>query len=255
MAEVRLRFYEELNDFLPEARRKVEFAQAFQGRRSVKDLIESLGVPHTEIEVILVNGASVGFDHMLADGDRVAVYPMFEALDVTPMLRLRERPLRDPRFAVDVPLGGLARYLRLCGFDAWYRSDAADAALAELAAAEGRTLLTRDVALLKRRGVTRGYFVRSRRPREQLEEVCARLDLFGLLRPFQRCARCNDTLRPVAKASVLDRLEPLTRSCFEEFRECAGCGRLYWHGSHAARIEAMVERLSAAGRRGGSTSA
>jgi len=254
MAEARLRFYEELNDFLPEARRKVEFAQAFEGRRSVKDLIESLGVPHTEIEVILVNGASVGLDQVVGDGDRISVYPMFEALDVTPLLRLRERPLREARFAVDVPLGGLARYLRLCGFDAWYRNDASDDALAELSAAERRLLLTRDVGLLKRRSVTRGYFVRARRPREQLAEVCARLDLFGLFRPFERCARCNGVLRPVAKADVLERLEPGTREHFDAFHECAGCGRLYWHGSHAARIEAMVERVSAAGRRGGSTS-
>jgi uncharacterized protein len=255
MAEVRLRFYEELNDFLPEGRRKLEFSQALEGRRSVKDLIESLGVPHTEIEVILVNGASVGFDQLLADGDRVSVYPVFEALDVTPLLRLRERPLREPRFAVDVPLGALARYLRLCGFDAWYRNDVADEELAMLASAQRRVLLTRDRALLKRRAVTHGCFVRARRPREQLEEVCVRLDLFGLLRPFTRCARCNGELRRVDKAQLLDRLEPETRRSFDEFQECAGCGWLYWRGSHAARIEGLIERISAAGRRAGSTSA
>ncbi len=241
MAQVRFRFYEELNDFLPKQRRKVEFAQAFEGRRSVKDLIESLGVPHAEIEVILVNGESVGFDRIVADGDRVSVYPMFEALDVAPLLRLRERSLREPCFALDVPLGTLTRYLRLCGFDAWYQNDASDAALAALAARERRILLTRDRALLKRRIVSHGYFVRAARPREQLCEVSARLQLGGLIQPFRRCLRCNGELHAVDKERVLDRLEPETRRHHHEFRECAACRRLYWRGSHMKRMEALVE--------------
>jgi len=247
MALARFRFYEELNDFLPRERRKVEFTQAFAGRRSVKDLIESLGVPHAEIEVILVNGESVGFDRIVDDGDRVSVYPMFEALDVTPLLRLRERPLRDPRFALDVPLGTLTRYLRLCGFDAWYRNDARDDALASLAACEGRVLLTLDRALLKRRIVSRGYYVRATRPREQLREVSARLQLAGLIQPFRRCIRCNGELRPVDKERVVDRLQPATRSRYDAFRECASCGRLYWSGSHMRRMEALIELARQAG--------
>jgi uncharacterized protein len=247
MALARFRFYEELNDFLPKAQRKVEFAQTFSGRRSVKDLIESMGVPHAEIDVILVNGESVGFDRIVDDGDRVSVYPMFEALDVTPLLRLRERPLRDPRFALDVPLGTLTRYLRLCGFDAWYRNDATDAALASLAARERRVLLTRDRALLKRSIVSHGYFVRSAQPREQLREVSARLQLGRLVRPFRLCIRCNGELRAVEKERVLDRLEPATRRRYEEFRECASCGWLYWRGSHVRRMEALIELAQRAG--------
>ncbi|HET7292065.1 MAG TPA: Mut7-C RNAse domain-containing protein [Vicinamibacteria bacterium] len=247
MGQARFRFYEELNDFLPEERRKVEFACDVEGRRSVKDLIESLGVPHTEIEVILVNGVSVGFDHFVRDGDRVSVYPMFESLDVTPLLRLRERPLREPRFALDVSLGRLARYLRLCGFDSWYSNAAGDDELAALSASERRVLLTRDRELLKRRIVTHGYFVRSRRPREQLAEVCARLELGGLVQPFKRCIRCNGDLRRVEKASIVDRLEPETRRHFHDFHECAACRRIYWRGSHAARMEALVELARRAG--------
>ena len=247
MALARFRFYEELNDFLPRERRRVEFAHAFAGRRSVKDLIESLGVPHAEIEVILVNGEAVGFDGIVADGDRVSVYPMFEALDVTPQLRLRERPLRDPRFALDVPLGTLSRYLRLCGFDAWYRNDTTDEALASFAAQERRILLTRDRALLKRRIVTHGYFVRAARPREQLREVSARLQLAGLIQPFRRCIRCNGELRAVDKAAVLERLEPATRRRYQEFRECGSCGRVYWRGSHMRRMESLIELARRAG--------
>lgn len=240
MAQARFRFYEELNDFLPEERRKLEFDYAFEGRRSIKDLIESLGVPHAEIEVILVNGESVGFDRIVRDGDRVSVFPMFEALDVTPLLRLRERPLRDPRFALDVSLGALTRYLRLCGFDAWYRNDADDQTLATLAASERRVLLTRDRELLKRRIVSHGYFVRARKPRDQLVEVCARLDLAGLIRPFKRCIRCNGELRPVEKEHVRDRLQPHTRLHFDEFHECGECRRIYWRGSHVRRMEALI---------------
>ncbi len=251
MAQARFRFYEELNDFLPRSQRKLEFVHAFDGRRSVKDLIESLGVPHTEVEIILVNGEAVGFGHPVTDGDRVSVYPMFEALDVTPLVRLRERPLREPRFAVDVPLGALARYLRLCGFDAWYRNDAGDERLASLAASERRVLLTRDRELLKRRIVSHGCFVRARRPREQLAEVVRRLDLSGLIRPFTRCSRCNDTLRLVDKAQVLERLPADTRRCYEVFHECASCGRLYWRGSHARRLEAIVASVRGALREGG----
>lgn len=241
MAQVLLRFYEELNDFLPEKLRKVEFTHPFEGRRSSKDVVESLGVPHTEIEVILVNGESVGFDHIVEDGDRVSVYPMFEALDVTPLLRLRERPLRDPRFALDVPLGTLTRYLRLCGFDCWYRNDADDELIASVAVAQKRVLVTRDRVLLKRRVITRGYFVRAHRPREQLLEVCSRLDLAALIRPFTLCIRCNGALRTVEKVQVLDRLEPLTRLYFDEFHECVSCGRVYWRGSHVRRMESLID--------------
>jgi uncharacterized protein with PIN domain/sulfur carrier protein ThiS len=250
MAQARFRFYEELNDFLPPSRRKLEFSHCFEGRRSVKDLIESLGVPHTEIELILVNGEAVGFERVLADGDRVSVYPMFEALDVAPLVRLRERPLREPRFAVDVPLGTLARYLRLCGFDSWYRNDASDDLLASLAASQRRVLLTRDLELLKRRIVSHGCFVRSRRPREQLAEVCRRLDLSGLIRPFTRCTRCNEVLRPVEKAQVLDRLPDETRRCYDRFQQCGACGRVYWRGSHARRLEVIVASVRSAPGRG-----
>src|SRR5210317_449588 len=130
MATAHLRFYEELNDFLPPAQRKVEFEHRFQRRTSIKDMIESLGVPHPEIELILVNGRSVDFSHIVEDGDRISVYPVFECLDVSTLIRLRPTPLRNPRFVVDCNLGRLARYLRLLGFDCLYRNDYTDAGVA-----------------------------------------------------------------------------------------------------------------------------
>jgi len=244
VSTARFRFYEELNDFLPPERRKVEFAHPFRHRGSIKDMIEALGVPHTEIEVILVNGESVGFDRMVADGDRISVYPMFEAFDVTPLLRLRERPLRDARFVLDVQLGTLARYLRLCGFDAMYRSDWRDERLAHFAFAERRVLLTRDRELLKRSVVTHGYFVRADKPRLQLAEVCSRLDLAGRIAPYTRCIRCNAPLEDVTKAAVAATLEPATRRYYDTFRRCTGCQRVYWRGSHVARMERLLAELA-----------
>src|SRR5260221_10125435 len=156
-----VRVYEELNDFLPEARRKRDIEVGVDLPRSVKDAIESLGVPHTEIDLILVDGKSVDFAHLLRGGERVAVYPMFEALDITPVLRLRPMPLRDPRFIADVHLGKLARHLRMAGFDTLWSNDWDDDEIVGLSLAQMRTILTRDKGMLLRSEVERGYFVRA----------------------------------------------------------------------------------------------
>jgi len=252
MARVRFRFYEELNDFLAPQRRKVAFDEHFDRRTSVKDMIEALGVPHPEIELIIANGESVGFDYIVRDGDRIAVYPVFEAVDVGPVLRVRSHPLRSVRFALDANLGTLARNLRFCGFDAHYRNHIGDDELAQLAVQEDRILLTRDRAVLKRRIVTHGYFVRAVEPEEQLAEVFRRFDLYERTAPFTRCGRCNGRLHDVAKADIIDRLEPLTRRYFDAFRQCADCGRVYWRGSHVSGIERRITRLRRA--RGGAES-
>lgn len=247
MSEVVLRFYEELNDFLPPERRKVAFAHALRRRTSVKDLIESFGVPHTEVDVILVNGESVDFAHIVRPGDRISVYPVFESFDVGPLIRLRERPLRDPRFVVDANLGQLARYLRLLGFDVLYRNDFADREVARIASGERRIVLTRDRALLQHRIITHGYFVRSDAPRAQVREVLGRLQLHGAVRPFTRCLRCNGALEDVDKAAVLAQLEPKTRQYYRRFRRCRDCGQAYWRGSHFRRMERLCEELVASG--------
>lgn len=241
MAQVQLRFYEELNDFLPPAWRKVSFAHELTRRTSVKDLIESFGVPHTEVEVILANGESVDFSYIVRAGDRISVYPMFESLDVSPLIRLRERPLRDPRFVADANLGQLARYLRLLGFDVIYRNDFTDREIAQIANRERRIVLTRDRALLQHKIIERGYFVRADKPREQVKELLTRLQLYDALRPFTRCTRCNGELEDVEKETVLQQLEPKTRKFYERFRRCKSCGQAYWRGSHFSRMEKLCE--------------
>jgi len=238
-----LRFYEELNDFLPPRRRKRDIAYPLTRRASVKDVIESLGVPHTEVDLILVDGRSVGFDHIVGDGQRISVYPVFESLDISPVQRLRPKPLREPRFVCDANLGRLARYLRLLGFDTLYRNDFRDREVAELSARQRRILLTRDRRLLRRRILTHAYFVRAEDPREQAREVVRRFDLAARARPFTRCARCNGLLEDVDKEQILDRLEPKTRRYYDRFRRCRDCARLYWQGSHHDRAAALVRHL------------
>jgi uncharacterized protein with PIN domain len=237
------RFYEELNDFLAPVLRKRAFAYEFKGTPAVKDAIEAIGVPHIEVDLVLVDGESVDFTRRLAGGERVAVYPVFERLDITPVTRLRARPLRKTRFVLDVHLGKLARYLRLLGFDALYRNDYGDAAIIRLSLDQQRIVLTRDRGLLKHAALTHGYWLRSTTPKEQLDEVLRVFDLGRSARPFTRCLVCNGELQPVAKDVVADRLPPRVRRHCEAFAKCRECANVYWRGSHYERMRRMVDQL------------
>jgi uncharacterized protein with PIN domain len=237
------RFYAELNDFLPPRERVAERRYRFDGKPSVKDAIEAQGIPHTEVELILVNGEAVGFDYHLRTGDRIAVYPVFETMDIAPLVRLRDRPLREIQLILDVHLGKLARWLRLVGFDAMYRADLDDSEVADVAAREKRVVLTRDVGLLQRKVITHGYWVRAEDPDVQIVEVLSRFQLDHSLRPFQRCLECNGLIERVDKTEVLDRLEPKTRQFFNEFFRCANCQKVYWAGSHYTRMLAKLKRV------------
>ena len=243
MPQASFRFYAELNDFLPYNRRQVAFTCSFQGHPSIKDIIESLGVPHPEIDLILVNGLSVDFSYPIKDGDRVSVYPVFEGLDISSLVQLRPRPLREPRFVLDTHLGRLAAYLRLLGFDCLYRNDYDDATLADISVNEKRILLTRDRGLLMRRLVTHAYCVRSSDPRQQIKEIVARFDLAGNVTPFKRCLRCNGLLEPVKKETVIDQLPPGTNQYYQEFYRCQGCHQIYWRGSHYAALQRLVNEV------------
>jgi uncharacterized protein with PIN domain len=245
------RFYEELNDFLPRARRKRSFVHAFRGTPSVKDTIEALGVPHVEVDLILVDGRSVGFTHRLHGGERVAVYPVFERLDISPVVRLRPAPLRVTRFVADVHLGTLARYLRLLGFDTRWRNDLDDYAIVALATAERRIILSRDRGLLCHGAVTHGYWLRSTEPAVQLEEVVRALDLGGQLRPYTRCMECNTALEPIERKAAAHRVPLQVYLVHRDFTRCPGCGRVFWPGSHRRRLETLVDRARAAADVGG----
>ncbi|MGZ4582838.1 MAG: Mut7-C RNAse domain-containing protein [Mycobacterium sp.] len=243
MGHVDVRAYAELNDFLAPESRGLTVRRPFRGHQTVKDVLEAMGIPHTEVDLILVNGSPQDFGYRPGVGDRVAAYPVFESLDIAATSRLRPDPLRDTRFVVDVNLGRLARLLRLLGLDVWWSNDADDESLADVSVHQQRILLTRDRGLLKRRAITHGLFVRADDPEEQALEVIRRLDLRERLAPLTRCLRCNGALAVVPKGDVIDQLEPLTRRHYEEFSRCTECGRIYWPGSHYANLIRQVEAL------------
>jgi len=230
-----------LNDFLPADRRKTAFIHTFTRRASIKDMIESFGVPHTEVELIIVNGRSVDFSHIVTDQDHISVYPVFESIDIRPLLRLRPAPLRCPTFVLDTQLGRLARYLRLLGFDSLYRNDYHDDEIARISSEQHRILLTRDRRLLQRSIITHGYFVRATDPLQQVDEVLKRLDLYNDIEPLSRCIRCNGILTEVDKDAVIERLEPKTKRYFNQFRICRDCDQIYWKGSHFSKMIALID--------------
>lgn len=235
------RFYAELNDFLPAEQRQRSLLYHFRGHPGIKDPIEVFGVPHTEVDLILVNGQPVGFDYQLQAGDRVAVYPIFKSPEFAALSGLRQQTLHPPRFILDVNLGKLAKSLRLLGFDSRYRNDYRDADVAKIAVSEQRIVLTRDRRLLFAKLIVHGYWVRSVHVERQIAEVLRRFKLYDSVRPFMLCPICNGKLAPVPKVDVLDHLEPKTKLYYEVFHRCIDCGQIYWQGSH---VENMRQRFA-----------
>jgi uncharacterized protein with PIN domain len=235
------RFYEELNDFLAKDRRKVSFKYCFTGDPSVKDVIEMIGVPHGEIDLILVNGQPVGFDYRLADQDNVSVYPMFEAIDISSVSHyLRPKPLRVIQFILDVHLGKLTKYLRICGFDCLFEN-LPDSEIVELSLQEKRIILTKDRGLLKNKRVTHSYWIRSDDPLEQLLEVFNRFDLKNKIEFLVRCLVCNSRLQEIAKEEVKDKVPSNTLLYYDKFLLCPHCKKIYWEGSHFQNMTRLLE--------------
>lgn len=239
---VTFRFYEELNDFLPSDRKKVPFMIHVNGHPAVKDVIESLNVPHPEVDLILVNGISEEFDYRVQEGDFISVYPAFELFNVNSLKR-SGKSLRKTKFILDVHLGKLARYLRFLGFDSLYQNDYDDDEIISRSVSGHRIILTRDKGILKNASVTHGYFVRNQKPRNQLEEVINKFDLKNEIKPFTRCSSCNGKINKVTKQSVINSLQPLTIRYYNDFYRCTGCGNIYWEGSHFEKISEWLKNL------------
>jgi uncharacterized protein with PIN domain len=240
MVMASFRFYERLNDFLPRDRRGCTFETSCARAATTKHMIEALGVPHTEVELVLVNGEPCGFDRLLEEGDRLAAYPKFASIDIGPLLRVRERPLRRLRFVADAHLGGLARLLRMAGFDTLYDNNFRDEAIEAIAHDEGRVVLTRDRDLLKRRAITHGCYIHTLKAADQLKELFDRLDLAPNARPFTVCLHCNAPLRGVDKAEVIEQLPACVREMHNEFNTCDVCHRVFWKGSHWKRMTSLL---------------
>jgi uncharacterized protein len=213
-------------------------------RASIKDILEGLGVPHTEVGRIILGESEQGFAKIAEDGEHYQIHPLTPALPPTMATVLRPQPLATCLFLVDINVGRLAGLLRMAGCDALLVAADSDAAgTVERAVGENRILLSRNRDLLKQRRLVFGRLVRSEDPERQLREI---IDLYRLrrdLRPFSRCIACNGLLVDVAKEAVIDRLLPLTKKYFDRFKECTGCGKIYWHGSHHEKMAAKLARI------------
>ena len=246
---INIRFYEELNDFIPVARKKLAFQHSFSGNMTIKDVVESLGVPHTEIDLILINGESVTFKYRPGDGDFISVYPVFESFNISNVTHLRTKPLRITKFILDVHLGKLARHLRMLGFDSLYQNDYSDREIIDVSVTEKRIILTRDIGILKNSAVTHGYWVRSQNHKEQLKEVITHFDLTAtmhaslLLNPLSRCLDCNGVIRKVEKENIINVLQPKTKKYYEDFFQCTKCQKVYWKGSHYNKMKLLIDDL------------
>jgi len=247
MKTVHFRFYEELNDFLTPEKRKTRFEHHFIDRASVKDMIESLGVPHTEIDFILANGKSVDFSYLVNDGDEISIYPVFESIDISEVQHLRAKPLREPKFVLDVHLGKLARYMRMIGLNTAYMNNSTDDELIETSLKEKRALLTKDRGILKRNEITHGYWIRNENTEEQLREVVERFDLKNQIKEFTRCLECNLTLIEIKKEKIIERLPPKVKDWQNEFYFCEKCDKIYWKGTHIDRMKNIIRRIKEAG--------
>jgi uncharacterized protein with PIN domain/sulfur carrier protein ThiS len=243
MVRATFRFYAELNDFLDRRRRGAAFTVTCAENATSKHMIEALGVPHTEVEVILVNDRPAGPDALLEEGDRVAVYPRFATFDVAELVRVDTMPAGRLRFVADAHLGGLARLLRMAGFDTMYRNTLRAGEIEAVALEQGRVVLTRDRELLKRRGIAYGCYVRALKGEAQLREVVERFGLAERMRPFTLCLSCNAPLRPIAKAEVRDRLPPRVAATQDEFSTCDCCHGVFWKGSHWQRMAGVLNEI------------
>ena len=232
------RFYEELNDFLPLDKKKVAFIHSFGGTPSIKDAIEAIGIPHVEVNLIQVNNQVVDFNYRLKNNDIVSVYPV---------AKIQKKGAKEIKFILDVHLGKLAKYLRMCGFDTAYQNDYDDKKIIEISLEENRIILTRDIGLLKVKSVSNGYFIRDQNPKAQLTEVLKYFDLYQAINPFNRCIKCNGKLESIEKEKIIQQLEPLTQKYFDTFFRCTHCQSIFWEGSHFDRMSNFINTIKNSG--------
>jgi uncharacterized protein len=239
---IHVRFFGELRDFLDGPLRNRRFAYTIKGCPSVKDTLEAIGVPHVAIDLIFVNKAPCDFSQQLKERDEIRVYPIKYPLKKRHILHLQSAPPHF-RFVIDSHLGKLVRHLRLLGFDCCYKNVFPDREIARLAVREKRIVLTRDKGLLKYKCLRWAYWVRSPDPEKQIREVMKYFGLRRYIQPFTLCVECNGKIRPVAKSKVLDQLPPMTRISFKRFYRCSKCHRVYWQGSHFARLSRFIRKV------------
>ncbi len=240
----RFRFYGPIRDFIPAGKMRYDFIYRFGGSPAVKDPIEAIGVPHTEVAHILVNSYPVNFSYRLMDSDYVSVFPEFMNSALSPETGLRPPLKGKPGFILDIHLGKLARLLRFTGFDSLYRNDYSDDEIANIAKESGRVVLTRDKMLLHDNRITRGYWPRSTDADIQFREIINRFDLYEYISPFLICSKCNGTIEEINKEAVLERLKPGTAKNYNKFYICRSCKQIYWRGAHFNSLKLKLDKLT-----------
>lgn len=236
-------FHGALNFFLPRRQKNKTVHYEFDWNGSIKDMVEAIAPPHPEIELIVVNEYSVGWDYIVQDKDIVHAYPDYDSVDLASKIRLIPPYQGRAKFVLDTHLGKLAGYLRMMGFDTLYRNDYEDDKLAEVSQAENRILLTRDVGVLKRGIVTYGYFVRNTDPRKRILEISQRYGLAAHIEPFARCMKCNGIVAPADKSQIISEIPEDTASYYDEFQRCQSCEQIYWKGSHHQKMERLIDEV------------
>jgi uncharacterized protein len=244
LKNITFRCYAELNDFLlPELRQK-PFIHPLKTPVTLGEAIESLGIPCSEVDLVLVNSEPSPLNQRLYENDVVSVYPTFETLDISALKEKHSPPLRVTRFILDAHLGKLAKYLRMLGFDTLYRNDFGDEEIIDLAAKEKRIILTRDKLLLQSRRVTHGYYIRATDKHQQLREVVQKFDLYSQFRSFTRCMTCNAELVPKSRQEISNLIQPGILELYEDYYFCPDCVKVYWQGSHFKRMESFIRELT-----------
>ncbi len=241
------RFFGELNDFLLPERKKKVFQHTVKGRPSIKDTLEALGVPHTEIDCILVNGQSVDFFYQVQEGDKILVYPQKVQPKIRKVKHLQPKMVGRPRFVVDSHLGKLVRHLRLLGFDSFYKKVFPDPEIVQIAVKEKRVVLTRDIGLLKNKVVKSAYWLRTPDPLQQLKDVLKQFNLYSKINPFSLCLECNGKIKRVAKQRISGHLPSKVKEYYNKFYQCQSCRKIYWQGSHYNKLSQIVGRVKKQG--------
>lgn len=238
-----LRFYEELNDFLPQEKKKSVFPYYFINSPSIKDVIESCGVPHTQVDMILANSKSVDFNYKIHNKDIISIYPVFEIFDISSITKLKKKPLRTIRFILDVHLGKLTRYLRMLGFDTKYSNKYKIQEIITIAKNEERIIISRNRQLLKHKEITHGYCLVSSDPKTQLRKIIDYFNLYEQMEPFTRCMICNGILKSVKKKEIVDKLPKKVKEIQNCFKRCSNCSKIYWKGTHFKRMNKLIKSL------------
>lgn len=238
------RFYADLNPFLPKEKRQIEFSHQFIDKTTIKDMIEGLGVPHTQIDLMLVNNRPVDFNYHVKENDRISVYPLFFTIDISEIKKTKTIKSSPIKFALDVHLGKLANRLRMFGFDTFYKNQINDPELVEIANKEKRTLLTRDRGILKRKATTNGCYIKNIQAHKQVIEVINRFKLWDKVKPLTRCLVCNEQLSAINKEKIINKIPDGIKKTYKEFYFCTYCQKVFWKGSHYDNMIKLLNKLS-----------